>query len=58
MKFLVSIEARYVVVAESEAQAEAFALAAANCCGVEARGVTDRVDCRGADMICCTVEEE
>lgn len=58
MKFLVSVEARYVVEAQSQDQAEVLALAAASCCGTRAPGVADSVDCRGADMICCTVEEE
>ena len=58
MKFLVSVEARYIVVAENEDQALAAALAAANACGIEAPGICDRVECRGADLICCTEEEE
>lgn len=55
-QYLVSVEARYVVTATSEAEAEAFAIAAAECCGVDAPGIYDRVDCRGTDLVCCTKE--
>jgi hypothetical protein len=56
--FLVSVEARYEVKADSEAQAKAFAIAAACACGVEARGVTDRVELRGSEVICCSEETD
>jgi hypothetical protein len=58
MKFLVSVEARYVVEAQSQDQAEALAIAAASCCGTRAPGIADSVDCRGTDLICCTREED
>lgn len=57
-RFLVSVESRYEVKADSELEAKAFAMAAAAGCGVEALGVSDRVDCRGSDVICCTEETE
>jgi hypothetical protein len=56
MEFLVSIESRYVVKADDETQAKALAMAAASCCGVEAPGIADCVECRGSDLICCTEE--
>lgn len=56
--YLVSVETRYLVTADNEAEAKAFALAAAACCGVEARGVQDRVSQRGSDIIDCSEETE
>lgn len=53
-EYLVSIEARYVVKASNETEAQAFAIAAASCCGVSAPGVADRVEVRGSDVVCCS----
>ena len=58
LEFLVSIDARYIVKAADETEAKAFAIAAASCCGVQAPGIADRVECRCSDLICCTCESE